>query len=61
MMKGLERVVSFLLVLFGLIISMCETPELDKQVMTMFIGAGMMFTGAVLGFNATEVRDGNTR
>lgn len=59
--SGITGLVSMLLVLLGLIISMCDTPELDKQLMLMFAGAGIMLIGTAFGFISMEVRSGNTR
>lgn len=47
--KGIAELSSVLLVLFGLIVCMCETVDLDKQLMMVFIGAGIMSIGAVIG------------
>lgn len=41
------QLLSFLLVFCGLIVCMCEVSDLDKQMMTMGIGFGMMLVGAI--------------
>ena len=48
--KGIAVLAGALLVMFGLIICMCETPELDKQISTMLYGFGTMVAGAVICF-----------
>lgn len=47
--KGLAGPTSFLLVLAGLIVCMCDTADFEKQLMTLCAGAGMIIVGAVLG------------
>lgn len=47
--KGLAGLTSFLLVLAGLIICMCDTADWDKQLIALCVGAGMVIIGAVLG------------
>lgn len=50
--KDLAVLISFLLVLAGLVVCMCETADWDKQLMTLCTGAGMMVAGVVIGFLA---------
>ena len=57
--SGLAGLTSFLLVFAGLIICMCDTADLDKQLSVMLMGAGIMAVGAVFGFISKEV--GNVR
>lgn len=57
--SGIAGLTSMLLVLSGLIICMCDTTDLDKQLSTMLMGAGIMVVGAVIGILAKGVsRDG---
>lgn len=57
--SGITGLTSFLLVFAGLIICMCDTADLDKQLSTMLMGAGIMVVGAVIGILAKGVsRDG---
>lgn len=56
--SGITGLMCMLLVLFGLIICMCETADLDKQLTMMFMGAGIMLVGAVFGFISKEVSNG---
>jgi len=53
--KGLAGLTSFLLVLAGLIICMCDTADWDKQLMLLCTGTGMVIIGAVFGFVAKGV------
>ena len=53
--SGLTGLISFLLVFAGLIIGMCDTADLDKQLPVMLMGAGIMAVGTVFGFISKEV------
>lgn len=44
----------FVLVILGLILCMCETAELDKQLVTLIYGAGSVVTGAILCYLGKE-------
>lgn len=57
--KGITGVTSFLLVLAGLIVSMYETPDLDKQAMVVLMGATIMLIGAGFGFVSMGVSNGS--
>lgn len=46
-----------LLVLFGLVVCMCETPDLDKQLTTLLMGVSIMLVGAGFGFISKEVAE----
>jgi preprotein translocase subunit Sss1 len=59
--SGIAGLMCMLLVLFGLIICMCETPDLDKQLTTMLTGVGIMAVGAVIGFLGKGVEEGCIR
>ena len=59
--SGLAGLTSFLLVFAGLIICMCDTADLDKQLSVMLMGAGIMAVGALFGFIAKEVSNVHTR
>ena len=56
--SGITGLMCMLLVLFGLIICMCETPDWDKQLSMMLTGAGIMVVGVVFGFISKEVSNG---
>ncbi len=56
--SGITGVASMLLVLFGLIISMCDMADYSKQAMMMLIGAGIMLMGVGFGYISMEVRNG---
>lgn len=43
-----------LLVILGLVVCMCETPDLDKQLVTVLYGAGMMVAGAIICYFGKE-------
>ena len=49
LISGFTEFTNMLLILFGFIVCMCETENLDKQLMTLCIGAGMIIVGALLG------------
>jgi hypothetical protein len=55
--KGVTGLLSFLLVLAGLIICMCDTADLDKQLQTMLMGVVTMAIGATFGFIAKGVTE----
>lgn len=57
----LEEWACFLLIFFGLIVCMCETKNLDKQLITLGIGAGMMVAGVAICFLAKGEEDGYIR
>ena len=59
--KDLAVLTSFLLVLAGLIICMCDTADLDKQLMTLCTGTGIMVVGVVIGFLAKGAGNVHTR
>ena len=47
--KNLGELASFILIFSGFIVCMCETENLDKQLMTLCIGAVLIILGALLG------------
>lgn len=55
--KGLAGLTSFLLVLTGLVVCMCETADLDKQLQMMGMGAAIIAIGAAFGFVAKGAGD----
>lgn len=59
--SSIAGLTSMFLVLFGLIICMCEAEDLDKQLTVMLMGTGIMAVGAVFGFIAKEVSNVHTR
>ena len=59
--SGIAGLTSMLLVLFGLVICMCETVDLDKQLTMMLMGAGIMAVGAVIGLLGKGVEEGCIR
>lgn len=59
--KGLAGLTSFLLVLAGLVVCMCDTADLDKQLMTLCTGTGIMVVGVVIGFLAKGTGNVHTR
>ena len=64
MRRGISSITgltSMFLILSGLIICMCETTDLDKQLMMMLMGVGIIAVGAVFGFIAKEVSNVHTR
>lgn len=52
--KGMAELAGMALVLAGLVVCMCETADLDKQVMTMGIGLLMIAAGAVTSILANR-------
>lgn len=46
--KGIGELAGMALVLAGLVVCMCETENLDKQLATLGIGFGMIVFGAVV-------------
>lgn len=52
--KGMAELAGMALVLAGLVLCMCETENLDKQVMTMGIGLLMIAAGAVTSILANR-------
>ena len=46
--KGTAEFIGMALVLAGLVVCMCETENLDKQLATLGIGLGMIAAGAVV-------------
>jgi hypothetical protein len=56
--SGITGLMCMLLVLFGLITCMCETPDLDKQLTTLLMGVSIMLVGAGFGFISKEVSNG---
>lgn len=46
--KGIAELAGMALVLAGLVVCMCETENLDKQLATLGIGLGMIVFGAVI-------------
>ena len=59
--SGIAGLTSMLLVLFGLVICMCDTADVDKQLSMMLMGFGIMAVGAVFGFISKEVGNVHTR
>ena len=56
--SGITGLACMFLVLFGLIICMCDTADAGKQLTMLFIGFGIMVVGAVFGFISKEVCNG---
>lgn len=52
--KELAELAGMALVLAGLVVCMCETENLDKQLATLGIGLGMIFFGAVVSVLANR-------
>ena len=61
LIKELARTTSFLLVLAGLIVSMCETADWDKQFVTLLIGTLLIVAGVVVGHFVKGEEDGYCR
>lgn len=53
--RGITKLMCMLCVMFGLIVCMCETTDLDKQLQTLCMGVVIMAIGATLGFISEEV------
>lgn len=54
MIKGIAELAGMALVLAGLVVCMCETENLDKQLVTSGIGFGMIVFGAVTSILANR-------
>lgn len=52
--KGIAELAGMALVLAGLVVCMCETENLDKQLATLGIGLGMIVFGAVTSILANR-------
>lgn len=52
--KELAQLAGMALVLAGLVVCMCETENLDKQLVTLGIGFGMIVFGAVTSILANR-------
>ena len=52
--KGMAELAGMALVLAGLVLCMCETENLDKQLATLGIGLGMIVFGAVISILANR-------
>lgn len=57
--SGITSLMSMLLILFGIVISMCDTADASKQASVMLMGAIIMMVGAGFGFISMGVQDGN--
>ena len=44
----------FVLVILGLIVCMCETAELDKQLVNMLYGVGIIIAGTIICYIGKE-------
>ena len=52
--KEMAQLAGMALVLAGLVVGMCETENLDKQLVTLGIGLGMIVLGAVTSILANR-------
>lgn len=52
MIKGIGELAGMALVLAGLVVCMCEKPDLEGQLVTMCIGFGMIVAGALVSILA---------
>lgn len=59
--KGIAVLVGALLVVLGLVVCMCETPDLDKQFVNMFYGLGIMVAGAIICYLGNEGSEWDAR
>ena len=54
LISGIAELAGVILVILGLVVCMCETPDLDKQLVNMLYGAGIMVAGAILCYLGKE-------
>ena len=58
LISGITGLTSMLFIMFGLIVSMCDTADYSKQATTMLVGAGIMLIGVGIGYISMEVQNG---
>jgi len=56
--SGIAELTGVILVVIGLIVCMCDTTDVGKQLLTMLCGAGIMVVGVGFGIISVGVRDG---
>lgn len=59
--SGIAELVGALFVMLGLVVCMCETPNLDKQLINMLCGVGIMVAGAIICYIGKEMEYETTR
>lgn len=52
--RDIAVLIGMLLVVGGLVVCMCETPDWDKQVLNMVCGLGSMVLGAIICCSCNE-------
>ena len=59
-LRGIATIIGFIIGFIGLCICSCEAPTLDKQVINLFIGFGMMLTGVIITWFCKEEEEYGT-